>query len=208
MSNLKHVGHLFIVSAPSGAGKTSLVSAWIKGSPRIEVSVSYTTRAQRAGEIDGENYHFVDEIVFEAMIKEGAFLEYAKVFGCYYGTCKQGIFDRLAQDHDVVLEIDWQGAQQVKQQYPDAIALFILPPSLEALRDRLNLRGRDDIKEIELRLAQSKEEMSHYESADYVVINDRFEDALQQIMNLQSSMQLKMNNQRYKYGELLNNLLD
>lgn len=201
-------GNLFIVTAPSGTGKTSLVKAWLEQSERLHVSVSYTTRSQRAGEENGKDYHFVDDAAFESMIEKDAFFEYATVFGNSYGTAKQGIFDLLAQDQDVVLEIDWQGAEQVREIYPQAISVFILPPSLEALRSRLQGRGREDDAEIERRFNEAKLELSHYNEADFLVVNDNFDEALAQLLQLQASMELLVENQQTRYHEMLQNLLD
>ncbi len=177
------VASLFLISAPSGAGKTSLVDALIKaandnGSDKLCVSVSHTTRPKRPGEVDAANYHFVDSEVFAQMVENGEFLEHAAVYGNNYGTSKAWVNERLQQGCSVILEIDWQGAALVKQIMPEAISIFILPPSLETLRARLTSRGQDDSNVIEKRMAEAVSELSHYAQADYLLINDNFETAL------------------------------
>jgi guanylate kinase len=171
-------GHLYIVSAPSGAGKSSLVRALADGVEHLEVSVSFTTRAPRPGETDGGDYHFVDRGSFEHMLGEGLFLEHAHVFGNYYGTSRPLVDEALSQGLDVLLEIDWQGARQVRKQRPDVIDIFILPPSLPALRDRLVQRGQDNPEVISRRLDGAREELRHYGEYTYLVVNDEFERAL------------------------------
>ena len=176
-ASLDH-GALFIVSAPSGAGKTSLVKALLERVDRIGVSVSHTTRAMRPGEENGVNYHFVDDKAFESMITRGEFFEYARVFDRYYGTSHQAVSEKRDNGEDVILEIDWQGARQTRAVCPDAISIFILPPSREALESRLQGRGQDDDKIIARRMRDAVSEMSHYNEFDYVIINDDFDDAL------------------------------
>jgi guanylate kinase len=175
-------GILFIISAPSGAGKTSLVSELLKRMKNIKASISHTTRDCRPGEEDGINYHFVSREEFLAMLEKNAFLEHAEVFGNFYGTSQLWVEDTLAAGEDVILEIDWQGAAQVRQLFPDSTSIFILPPSKQALRERLDNRGQDDSAVIEKRIAAATEEMSHYVEADYMVVNDDFAVALQQLM--------------------------
>ncbi|MDA9877227.1 guanylate kinase [bacterium] len=170
-------GTLFIISAPSGAGKTSLVNEILGRMENIQASISHTTRDCRPGEQDGINYHFVDHDLFLNMIDENAFLEYAQVFGNYYGTSEQWVRATLAAGTDVILEIDWQGAEQVRRKFNESKSIFILPPSKKALRERLNGRGQDDADVIAKRIAAATEEMSHYVEADYLVINDDFEVA-------------------------------
>ena len=170
-------GTLFIISAPSGAGKTSLVNEILGHMENIQASISHTTRDRRPGEQDGINYHFVDHDSFLSMIGENAFLEHAQVFGNYYGTSEQWVRATLAAGTDVILEIDWQGAEQVRRKFNESKSIFILPPSKKALRERLNGRGQDDADVIAKRIAAATEEMSHYVEADYLVINDDFEVA-------------------------------
>ena len=171
-------GSLFVISAPSGAGKTSLVKALVESVEGIGVSVSHTTRPARPGEVEGVNYHFVDRPAFEQLIGQGDFLEQAEVFGNLYGTSKGWVQDRLKAGQDVILEIDWQGAQQVRRLLPDAVGVFILPPSREVLAQRLAGRGTDSPEVIARRLAQAAEDMSHFAEFDYVIINDDFARAL------------------------------
>lgn len=171
-------GSLFVVSAPSGAGKTSLVRALVDSLDGIGVSVSHTTRSIRPGEVHGVNYHFTDRQTFEDMLERGDFLEQAEVFGNLYGTSKQWVDATLREGRDVILEIDWQGARQVRRLMPQAVGIFILPPSFEELRRRLEGRSTDDPGVIARRLAGATEEMAHFAEFDYVVINDVFERAL------------------------------
>lgn len=177
----KGQGTLYIISAPSGAGKTSLVKALIEGTDDIMVSVSHTTRGMRPGEEDGRDYHFTDVETFRSMIADNAFLEHAEVFGNFYGTSRSSALDRMAQGTDVILEIDWQGAQQVRQKMPEAVSIFILPPSREELERRLRGRGTDSDEVIARRLAEAVTEMSHYREFDYLVFNDEFDTALIQL---------------------------
>ena len=177
-------GTLFIISAPSGAGKTSLVAEILKRVSNIKASISHTTRACRPGEQDGVNYHFVDQSLFKSMVETDAFLEHAEVFGNYYGTSEQWVRVTLAMGTDVILEIDWQGAAQTRQQFPNSKSIFILPPSIQALEARLTNRGQDDANVISQRIAAAKDEMSHYAEADYVMVNDDFQVALAQLEDL------------------------
>lgn len=167
-------GQLFIVSAPSGAGKTSLVHALVAAMPAITVSVSHTTRPMRPGEVEGRDYHFVQEPVFAAMVERDEFLEHALVFGNRYGTARGTVDATLAQGLDVVLEIDWQGARRVRELKPDAVSVFIMPPSLAELRRRLERRGKDGAEVIARRMDAAREEMSHYDEYRYLVVNDDF----------------------------------
>ncbi len=169
---------VFIVTAPSGAGKTTLVSRLIAELSGIAVSVSHTTRPMRPGEVDGQHYHFVDTAAFESLIAEDGFLEHARVFDNYYGTSVQAVNDCVAAGHDVILEIDWQGAEQARQKLPDTRSVFILPPSREALVSRLKSRGQDAPETIERRTNEAVEEMQHYKSADFLLVNDDFESTL------------------------------
>jgi len=177
----KGQGTLYIISAPSGAGKTSLVKALLESTERIMVSVSHTTRGMRPGEVDGRDYHFTDVETFRSMIADNAFLEHAEVFGNFYGTSRSSALDRMAQGVDVILEIDWQGAQQVRAKMPDAVGIFILPPSREELERRLRERGTDADEVIGRRLAEAVTEMGHYGEFDYLVFNDDFDTALREL---------------------------
>ena len=176
------MANLFIIAAPSGCGKTSLVKALLRNSKNLAVSVSHTTRKPRKGEIDGENYHFVSNETFEQMISNNDFLEYAEVFGNMYGTAKTNIYEKLDSDISIILEIDWQGARQVRQNMPEVISIFILPPSKNVLLERLNIRGQDDKVTISERMENSEKEMSHYNEFGYLIINDQFDSALRNLM--------------------------
>lgn len=200
-------GNLFIISAPSGAGKTSLVKALVESTDNIRVSVSHTTRAMRPGEVDGVNYNFVSKEQFLAMLEQSEFLEHAEVFDNWYGTSWRWVRSELAAGRDVILEIDWQGAAQVRRQMPEAISIFILPPSREELRRRLTGRGTDEDAVIDRRMAAAVDEMSHYVEADYLVINDDFEAALQQLKAIVQSGRLQQANQQQRHGQLLQKLL-
>ena len=171
-------GNLFIVCAPSGAGKTTLVDALLQREPDIKLSMSYTTRAPRPGERDAVDYLFVDRARFEAMIAAGDFLEHANVHGNYYGTSRAWIEREIEGDHDVLLEIDWQGAAQVRRIFPQLVGMFILPPSIEELRRRLTGRGKDAPETIERRIAGAREEISHVLEFEYIIVNERFESAV------------------------------
>ena len=172
------MANLFIIAAPSGCGKTSLVKALLKNSKNLAVSVSHTTRKPRKGEIDGENYHFVSNETFEQMISNNDFIEYAEVFGNMYGTAKTNIYEKLDSNINIILEIDWQGARQVRQNMPEVISIFILPPSKNVLLERLTSRGQDDKATISERMENSEKEMSHYNEFGYLIINDQFDSAL------------------------------
>ncbi len=200
-------GTLYIVSAPSGAGKTSLVAALLDADKQIEVSVSHTTRAARPGEVDGVNYHFVSVDQFEAIKSEGGFLEHAQVFDNFYGTSQAWLNQRLAAGKDVILEIDWQGAQQVRKLVPDSLSIFILPPSKSALRERLTGRGQDSSDVIERRMQDATSESSHYHEYDYLVINDRFDDALTDLHLIFQANRLRTALQKERYQEVLDALL-
>ena len=204
---MKGTGTLYTVSAPSGAGKTSLVNALLARSPALQVSVSHTTRAQRPGEQDGVNYHFVDEATFLGMLEEAEFLEHARVFGNLYGTSQGWVETQLAAGTDVILEIDWQGAAQVKRLLPDTCGIFILPPSREALEQRLTGRGQDDPAVIASRLAEAVEEMSHYVQSDYLVVNNDFEVALAELEAIVLSHSLQTPRQQQALSALLQGLL-
>lgn len=200
-------GTLYIVSAPSGAGKTSLVKALLDSSEQIRVSVSHTTRSMRPGEVDGVNYHFVARDEFLGMLEHNEFLEHAEVFGNLYGTSQRWVERTLAEGLDLILEIDWQGAQQVRRLMPHARSIFILPPSQEALRQRLNNRGQDSEEIIERRMREAVGEMSHYAEYDYLVINDQFSHALEDLKAIFRSRQLGLAAQRQRHAGLLERLL-
>jgi len=188
-------GILFIVSAPSGAGKTSLLKVLLEEAEDLGVSVSHTTRAPRPGEENGVHYHFVDVPTFEAMVADGGFLEHARVFDNYYGTSAAGVRDALDQGRDLVLEIDWQGARQVRERFPEAVSIFILPPSVEELRRRLSARGQDSEDVVERRMRSAMDELSHFDEYDYLVTNDRFEDALEDLRALVRVERLRLSRQ-------------
>ncbi|MDR5893729.1 guanylate kinase [Halomonas mongoliensis] len=200
-------GTLFIVSAPSGAGKTSLVRELIESLDGIQVSVSHTTRAMRPGEVDGVNYHFVDVPVFEAMIERGEFFEHARVFDNYYGTSRPAVQAALDAGQDVILEIDWQGARQVRSQMPDAVSIFILPPSRDELERRLASRGTDEHAVIERRMRDAVSEMSHHDEYDYLVVNDDFTTALRELQALVVAQRLSRDRASQSYAPLLTALL-
>jgi guanylate kinase len=201
-------GQLFIVSAPSGAGKSSLVKAWLDQDPAIDLSVSYTTRAPRTGEVDGVNYHFVDRDTFMAMQGRGEFLESAGIYGNFYGTSQPWIEGELAKGRDILLEIDWQGATQVRKLMPQAVSIFILPPSIAELRRRLEGRGTDSAEVIERRMAAAREEISHAVEADYLVVNDQFETALADLMAIARARRLRMDVQTTRQVKLMSSLLN
>lgn len=195
---------LFTISAPSGAGKTSLLKAVLKKHPnKITLSTSHATRAMRPGEVDGKDYHFIDIPTFEQKVSDGEFLEHAKVFDHYYGTSKEVAENLLEQDVNVILEIDWQGAEQVKQQMPDTISVFILPPSRAALKQRLRDRGQDDDAIIKRRMDEADSEMSHYDKADYLIINNDFEQALAELSHILLSQSLTLARQKLRNHSLL-----
>ena len=200
-------GTLFVFAAPSGAGKTSLVKALLGKMDDISVSVSHTTRAMRPGEQDGVDYHFVDIPTIEKMVVEKAFLEHAKVFDNYYGTSRAGIEQQLAQGKDVILEIDWQGAQQVRKLMPETVGVFILPPSRAALEARLRGRGTDSEAIIVRRMCDAQSESAHYDEFDYVVINDDFDTALGELQAIVTCRRQRLAAQVWRHGEMLKALL-
>lgn len=196
-----------IVAAPSGAGKTSLVRALVEREPDVFVSVSHTTRPQRPGDVDGQHYHFVNEDRFQAMVAAGEFVEHANVFGNLYGTSIAAIRRPLDTGHDIVLEIDWQGAQQVREQFKDAISVFILPPSKATLLERLSARGQDDDAVIEKRMASAVAEMSHYDEFDFVIVNDCFEEAVAELTALLRADRLRQGRRASELAPLIAELL-
>ena len=196
------------MSAPSGAGKTSLIEALMEQDQRVEVSVSHTTRPQRPGELEGVNYFFISTETFHEMREAGAFFESAEVFGHFYGTTLTQLEVRLSDGADVILEIDWQGAEQVRKLLPDSAWLFILPPSLEALKSRLQARGQDAEDTIEIRMRAARDEMSHWDEADYLIINDQFDLALEALQALVRSLRLRNGQQQSALQNLIENLLN
>ena len=201
-------GALFVVAAPSGAGKTSLVKAALEQDRRLSVSVSFTTRGRRPTERDGVNYHFTDHDRFEAMIAKGAFLEHARVFGNYYGTSSAWVDETRELGRDVILEIDWQGAQQIRRLRPETVGIFIMPPSRAALEERLRGRGEDDPGAIERRLAEATEEMSHHVEFDYLIVNDSFETATNDLLAIFRAERARLARAREASAALLAGLLD
>lgn len=199
-------GNLFIITAASGAGKTSLVEALLAKDARIKRSVSHTTRQPRSGEENGVHYHFVNEAQFLEILSAGGFLESADVHGAKYGTSQSGVDTALQAGYDVILEIDWQGAAQVRAIYPQAISIFILPPSVETLAERLNNRGQDSAEIIAKRVAAAREEMRHVVEFDYVTINDNFEVALQDLMAIIRASRLESQSQLQRYAALIQKL--
>ncbi len=199
-------GNLYIISAPSGAGKTTLVKALVDSLSKITVSISHTTRAKRPGEMNGVNYYFIDKNLFEKMIAQNDFLEYATIFDHWYGTSKSWVNETLAQGLDVILEIDWQGHQQIKTLFPDSIGIFILPPSLNDLRDRLMKRNQDDANIIKKRLADTSETISHVYEFDYVVMNDDFTNALHDLKTIIEAGRLLQKRQTKQYARLIGEL--
>jgi guanylate kinase len=208
------LGNLFILAAPSGAGKSSLIKALLKKhlstdehNNTMQVSVSHTTRAARPGEVNGVHYHFVNRTEFEALIEEGAFFEHAEVFGNYYGTSKVVIEHTLRQGIDVFLDIDWQGARQVKAQLPDTATIFVAPPSKDELKKRLTERGQDSPEVIEQRMIKAVSEISHYHEFDFVVVNDNFTAALAELDAIVTTRRLRTEKQIIRHQQLFNNLL-
>ncbi len=203
-----NTGTLYIISAPSGAGKTSLVKALLEKLAGVTVSVSHTTRVPRPGEQDGADYYFVEKADFERRVAEGEFLEHAQVFENHYGTRRATVLETLESGGDVILEIDWQGARQVYEAFPQAIRVFILPPSREALRQRLAGRGQDSEDVINRRMADAVSEMSHYKEFDYLVFNDDFETALGELIALFRARRLRSEAQQQRYASELRALLE
>ena len=202
------LGTLYVISAPSGAGKTSLVKALLEKTEDIGVSVSHTTRKMREGEQDGVDYHFTEKSEFEKMVEACAFIEHAQVFDNYYGTATANIESKLKQGEDVILEIDWQGAAQVRKQLPYSVNIFILPPSQATLEERLRGRGQDSDEIIARRMRDAKSETSHYSEYDYLVVNDDFEDALAELKSIVVARRCRYAAQSERISALLQELLD
>ena len=201
-------GNLFIVSAPSGAGKTTLVSGLVAADPAIRKSVSYTTRAPRLGEENGRDYHFIDVGEFERMRAQGDFLETARVHANFYGTSRRTVEKETAGGFDVLLEIDWQGAAQIRDLKPDAVSIFILPPSIEALEKRLRGRGQDTSDVIAKRVGAARGEISHVGEFDYVIINDEFNRAAQDLISIIRAERLRLPRQLARHTDLIDKLKD
>jgi guanylate kinase len=201
-------GSLYIVSAPSGAGKSSLLRALLESmAGTLALSVSHTTRSPRPGEIDGKDYHFIDATAFREMVSQDAFLEHARVFDNFYGTSKQGVTDQLQAGLDVILEIDWQGARLIRERMPGVVSIFILPPSCEALQQRLQDRGQDDAAIIARRMRDAVSEMMHYDEYDYLVVNDVFQQAREELAAILLSRRLRLPAQCRRHAGLLAALL-
>jgi guanylate kinase len=206
----QQLGNLFIVAAPSGAGKSTLINEILNKSSHkqaMQLSVSHTTRAPRKGEQNGVEYHFVDPAMFKGMIENDAFYEHAEVFGNYYGTSKAAISDKLQQGIDVFLDIDWQGARQVKLQNPRVIGIFILPPSIHILQTRLSGRGQDSDQVIAKRMAAAQSEMSHFNEFDFIIVNDNLAIAHKEFEAIITAQRLSLENQQIRYGSLFPSLL-
>jgi guanylate kinase len=199
-------GNLFIITAASGAGKTSLVNALLAKDSQVKLSISHTTRAPRPGEENGVHYHFVNETTFDEMLNAGDFLESASVHGAHYGTSQSAVESALAAGFDVILEIDWQGAAQIRQAYPQAISVFILPPSMQTLAERLSRRGQDSADVIAMRLAAAREEMRHVAEFDYVTINNDFDEALQDLLAIVRTQRLRLQTQVTRHAALIKEL--
>jgi guanylate kinase len=202
-----NLGKLFIITAPSGAGKTTLVHALVSQDKNLCVSVSHTTRPARVGEENGVNYHFIEKSEFTTRLSEGDFLESAEVYGYHYGTSKLWVSEQLNKGLDVILEIDWQGAQQIRKLYPDTCSIFILPPSIEALTERLTERAQDDSETIDNRMQQAQGVMEHVAEANFVVVNDDFQAALQDIRAIIRSQRLVVTSQQRNLSKLLSSLV-
>lgn len=200
-------GLLFVVSAASGTGKTSLVKALLERVSNLHVSVSHTTRDQRTGELDGVHYHFTSKELFLSQVNQGGFIEFAEVFGNYYGTAQTTVKDQLAQGHDVLLEIDWQGAEQVRKLFPESKQVFILPPTQFDLRQRLSNRGTDSVEVIERRLSSAVEDMQQFVNFDFIIINDDFNKALHDLESIINANRLTLAQQANRHETMIQNLI-
>ena len=201
-------GSLYVIAAPSGAGKTTLTRLALAQNPRLALSVSTTTRAPRPGEEDGVHYHFVSVEAFKAMQAGGEFLESAEVHGNFYGTTRSGIEALLSEDRDVILEIDWQGAQQVRRIYPESVGIFIVPPSFDVLETRLQGRGQDSAEVIARRVANAREELQHLDEFPYVIINENLEEALAELLAVFSAARVRLENQTQRCSALIASYLE
>jgi guanylate kinase len=204
---LSNTGHLFVVAAPSGTGKTSLVRSLVSTVNDLQISISHTTRPPRPGDVEGKDYYFVSEETFAQMVQEKAFLEHATIYHYHYGTSKAWILQQLKAGIDVLLEIDWQGAKQVCELFPDSVLIFIVPPSLTVLHHRLQNRGQDAMGIIDERMANAQYEIQHYPEFDYLVINDQFEQALADLKHIVLAERLRCSVQKIRHQELLAQLL-
>lgn len=193
---------LYIISAPSGAGKSSLLKELLNADQQLSLSVSHTTRAMRPSEANGIHYHFVDVASFHKLIEQNAFLEHAQVFDNLYGTAEAALRNQL-ESNDVVLEIDWQGARQVRKRFSEAVSIFIMPPSIEALRERLDSRGQDSDAIIDRRMRDAQNELSHYAEYDYLIINDDFRQALQALQYIVAAQRLRLASQQQRHATIL-----
>lgn len=202
------IGRLFVVASPSGGGKTSLVNALIQKFSHLKISISYTTRQSRPGEVDGKDYHFIDEETFQKMVGNKEFLEHAEVYGCHYGTSHHWVLKQLEKGTDIILEIDWQGARQIRQLFPSTVSIFILPPSRPVLLERLERRRQDSGEVIKKRMEEAVSEMTHCHEFDYLIINDQFEKALEDLGHIVRAERLKCDRQRILKSELLDQLLE
>ncbi|GGP28246.1 guanylate kinase [Silvimonas amylolytica] len=199
-------GTIFVVTAPSGAGKTTLVAALLAADQQIQLSISFTSRTPRAGEVNGKDYHFVDRATFEGMVQAGEFVEWAEVYGNYYGTSRKWLESVIDDGRDILLEIDWQGAQQVKRLFPESVGVFVLPPSINTLEQRLRARGKDPEDIIQRRMSKAREEMGHVSEAQYVIINEHIDDAVRDIISVVRAERLRGERQAVRHAELVNSL--
>ncbi|MBV8656488.1 MAG: guanylate kinase [Burkholderiales bacterium] len=199
-------GNLYVVTAPSGAGKTTLVLALLAAEPQVQLSISYTTRAPREGEVDGKDYHFTSRETFLQMVEHGDFLEHAEVHGNLYGTSQKWISEAIGSGRDILLEIDWQGAQQVRKLFPEAIGIFILPPSSAVLEQRLRNRGKDSEEAITRRMANAREEIGHVDEFDYVIVNEHIDLAVRDIVGIVRAERCRLAPQSARHGDLIASL--